>query len=407
MSKKTKGEMKNMNNKKDDEIKRLKEHIKKLEKSQAESKKAEEKIYKANRLYAVLSQVNQAVVRIKDKQKLLQEICNIIIEYGKFRLAWIGFVDEETKLVKPIAFSGEGSDYLKNIKISITDELISKGPTGRAILEKRSIIFNDLENNSDYKPWREQALEKGYRSSAAFPIRLFNNMIGALNIYATEPDFFDKDNIHLLEETTLDISFALEKYNEKDKQRRVEKALSKNEKKYRTLVESLEEGIAKVDEYEYFTFVNQATCNIFGYSKKELLQMNFKECIAPEDHQKLLIQTSKRKTGKSSEYELNIIRKKGDIRTIFTNVNPIIENQEYKGAFGIFHDITERKKAEEELKKHQEHLEELVKERTKELEEANKELKRYNKLFVGREFRIKELKDRVKELEKELRRGKY
>lgn len=66
----------------------------------------------------------------------------------------------------------------------------------------------------------------------------------------------------------------------------------------------------------------------------------------------------------------------------------------------IFRDITERKLTEEELAKHREHLEELIKVRTKELEEKNKKLERFNKLFVDREFRIKELRDKVKELEK-------
>lgn len=63
-------------------------------------------------------------------------------------------------------------------------------------------------------------------------------------------------------------------------------------------------------------------------------------------------------------------------------------------------DTTESKQAEEELEKHREHLEELVKERTAEVEEKNAELERMNKLFVGREFRIKELRDRIEELEK-------
>jgi PAS domain S-box-containing protein len=65
----------------------------------------------------------------------------------------------------------------------------------------------------------------------------------------------------------------------------------------------------------------------------------------------------------------------------------------------IFEDITERKAADEQLRQYRENLENLVKERTKELEEKNAKLEKFNKLFVDREFRIKELKDRVKELE--------
>ncbi len=65
-------------------------------------------------------------------------------------------------------------------------------------------------------------------------------------------------------------------------------------------------------------------------------------------------------------------------------------------------EITKRKQTEEELIKYREHLEELVKERTQKLEEQNKELERLNKLFVNREFRIKELRDKVKELENKI-----
>ena len=61
-------------------------------------------------------------------------------------------------------------------------------------------------------------------------------------------------------------------------------------------------------------------------------------------------------------------------------------------------EIIKRNQTEEELNKYRVHLEEMVEERTAELEEKNKELKEYNKMFVNREFRIKELRDIVEEL---------
>ncbi|MFZ3382918.1 MAG: PAS domain S-box protein [Candidatus Methanoperedens sp.] len=69
---------------------------------------------------------------------------------------------------------------------------------------------------------------------------------------------------------------------------------------------------------------------------------------------------------------------------------------------GMVQDITERKKAEEELRKHRVHLEELVKGRTAELNQKNDELERFNRLFVGREIRMIELKKQIAELEKKI-----
>ena len=76
------------------------------------------------------------------------------------------------------------------------------------------------------------------------------------------------------------------------------------------------------------------------------------------------------------------------------------KNGNVTGALSSARDITERKKAEEELNKYREHLEELVKERTAEIEEKTAKLERLNKLFVGRELSMKELKERIRELEK-------
>ncbi len=139
----------------------------------------------------------------------------------------------------------------------------------------------------------------------------------------------------------------------------IEKELKESEEQYRILVESLEEGIASVDENENFTFVNPAACNTFGYAREELQHMNFKDLLSQEEHKKILQQNAKRKTGKAGKYDLNIIRKNGDVLILSTGVSPIFENGKYKGSFGIFHDVTERRKAQETLQKYTLQLETL------------------------------------------------
>ncbi len=151
--------------------------------------------------------------------------------------------------------------------------------------------------------------------------------------------------------------------NTKDITQRIlmENALKESEKKYRTLVESLDEGIAIVDENENFTFVNRAVSNILGYSKEELLLSNLSELVSQEEFKKIKAQTQLRKAGKSSRYEVELIRKDGTPRFILLSASPIINKLgEYKGAFGIYSDITKRKKAEIELKNSEAKLQTII-----------------------------------------------
>jgi len=130
-----------------------------------------------------------------------------------------------------------------------------------------------------------------------------------------------------------------------------EVALLENEEKYRTLVESLQEGIGKVDENESFTFVNQAAADIFGFSIEEMIGKNLKEFISARAFDQIQEQTAKRKAGDSSKYELEVIREIGANRIIEVYATPIeSEQQEYQGAFAIFPDITDRKRSEVEIK---------------------------------------------------------
>jgi PAS domain S-box-containing protein len=175
-----------------------------------ERKQDEERILRLNRIYAVLSNINQTIVRIHDSKQLLNEACRIAVEEGKFRMAWIGIVDLTTNKVDVVASNGAIGDYLEKMNINLKDEIQSKSPAGSSLKTGQYKISNNIATDDNMLPWRESAIKHGYKSVASFPLKVFENVVGAFLIYSDETDFFDEDDIRLLDEMTKDISFALE-----------------------------------------------------------------------------------------------------------------------------------------------------------------------------------------------------
>ncbi|MBV5316008.1 MAG: GAF domain-containing protein [Prolixibacteraceae bacterium] len=209
-------------------------------------KKAEIKLLKANRLYAVISQVNQALVYIKEKDKLLNEICQIAVDFGNFQMAWVGLVDETTQLVKPHSVAGFDNGYLTTIKqIKATDTPEGRGPTGRCIREGKYIVCNDYAHDPNLAIWREEALKRNFHSSIALPIKQQGKAIGAFTLYASNPDFFDEQEILLLTGVADDISFALETIELEQKHQQSALALAKSEDQFRGIFNNLQDAFFK------------------------------------------------------------------------------------------------------------------------------------------------------------------
>jgi len=308
-----------------------------------------EKINKINRLYATLSQVNQVIAIEQDKHKLFQEICNIVIEFGKFRFAWIGLVDEENKLVKPVAFSGEGAEYLQNLIISLAKDKTGRGPTGRSIREGKSIIFNDLTSNPDFAPWREQALEKGYRSSAAFPIRENNNVIGSLNIYAVETHFFDKEEIKLLEEVAKGISFALEKIKIEENRKQAQAAVRESQKRLNKILTNFPIGVSISTSEESVSYINRALWTIFGYdSGEDFLKVPASAHYYNPKDRDIFLEALKK--GLVKDLEIRFKRKDGTMFWGSVCSTTLITRDGELEFINTFEDINERKHADQLLK---------------------------------------------------------
>ena len=188
---------------------------------------------------------------------------------GLFRMSWVGLVQPDTLLVKPVAFWGIEEGYLDEIRISMADISEGQGPVGMAIRKGRHCICKNIEKDASMAPWRTQAVTRGYRSLGAFPLIVGSETIGAIIFYSQETDFFDAENIQMLKSVAAILSFALESAEREQKRRQAEKALEENEANYRELVESGNSIILRLDPRGNITFINQFAQQFFGYSKEK------------------------------------------------------------------------------------------------------------------------------------------
>jgi len=131
--------------------------------------------------------------------------------------------------------------------------------------------------------------------------------------------------------------------------KKAEEALKESEEKYRTLVETAQEGICIDDKNDNITFTNKAFADMLGYERNEIIGMNFRELVDKRQIPELEKQTKMRMEGKSSKYEITLYTKNGKPCNVIVSAAPLVNvDGNYEGSISVNLDITERKKAEEE-----------------------------------------------------------
>ncbi|MFA7403246.1 MAG: PAS domain S-box protein [Pelobacteraceae bacterium] len=186
----------------------------------------EKRLQRINRLYAVLSETNQAIVHASDRETLFHDFCRIAVEQGEFLLSWVGLIDGNSGQIR-VAESCGATGYLKDIRINITDEQAGSGPTGISVRNGTYYICNDFQNDSCTQPWHEQGRAYGIKSSAAIALFEEGEVVGALTIYAEEVDYFDQQQVEMLVQMGADVSFALDNLLRVARHREVEQKLRK------------------------------------------------------------------------------------------------------------------------------------------------------------------------------------
>lgn len=320
-----------------------------------EQKRAEEQIIAQKRLYAVLSQINQCIVRVKDLETLLAEICRITVEYGKFRMSWVGLLDRSSGMFHPVASAGYDDGYLRALAMNEGGNPPGHSPTGTALRNGQHSICNDIEADYGMEPWGKEALRRGYRASAAIPFRLHGEIVGAYMIYSSRQEVFNENEIALLEEIALDISFALDMLDERARRTHAESALAGSEERVRFFAEALEissQPFGVAYPGGGFGFVNPAFCDLIGYQEPELSDLTWNGITPSEYHDREAAAIGElSRTGTPQRYEKEYLRKDGCRVPVEVFIHRVVdEGGNILFFYAFVTDISERIKNQKILK---------------------------------------------------------
>ena len=326
-----------------------------LETTIGESVTRQHKLNKANRLYAFISAVNQSIVQINDKQALLDNICGIALQTGKFKTAWIGLVDADRKLnIASIHGTKSGIERVtKHSGIYVDNPLIKNLSTGKVLHTGKYIINNDMQNDPAYQVWKEEFIQDDIKASICLPIFMSEKVVGVFSLQTGHDDFFDAQEIELLTEAAGDISFALENFEKESLRRKAEATIIKEEARLKQA-----QSIAHIGHWEFDFIAKTAlwsdeACRIYGFEQGDNIHSfdTWASFLHPEDADAILKKAAANwETMTDYTLDYRIIRRNGTIAFIHTQAKFEFDlNGNTVMIYGVLQDVTAHKISQQNL----------------------------------------------------------
>lgn len=216
-----------------------------------ERKMSEQLLNKLNRALKVVTECDQVLVRATDETRLLLDICQIIVNLGGYRFAWVGFVSDDNARVLPVAYAGYERGYLDAAKVYLNSQ--EREPVSQTMLTGKPEIIKNLATFPASASWRSEAVKRGYAALIALPLSEDSRIFGSLNIYSAEPDVFDTEEMKLLKELSDDLAYGIIALRTRAEGRRSAEELQNSYKMLRKIFEqtvnALSSAVGKRDPY--------------------------------------------------------------------------------------------------------------------------------------------------------------
>lgn len=250
-----------------------------------ERKKAEQRLRDQRNLYAALSDTNEAIIRIRDRNALLARVCEVAARQTGIAFAWAGLISQDGK-ISPAAKFGDDKGILERAVVNTRPGMPTEcAAAARAIANNRIEVVNRWEDDPALAPWLSLFAEAGFQSLLVLPIREKGVPVATLHLYSRQRDYFGQDIVELLARMRADLDNALDGLQAEAERQRAVAELARAEERWQFALEGGDHGVWEWNIGKGTVYYSPRWKRMLGYEENEIGDNieNWRTLIHPDD----------------------------------------------------------------------------------------------------------------------------
>ncbi|HWW31342.1 MAG TPA: PAS domain S-box protein, partial [Steroidobacteraceae bacterium] len=254
-----------------------------------ERKLAELAAQRFTRMFAALSDTNEAIMRAATPEELYQRVCDAAVSGGKLLSASV-CIPDQPGVARIVAAAGVGAHEMQDARLSIEDSTPEgRGLLGSAFRSQVPCVSNDYLNDERTSHFHAQAGPAGFASGAALPLIQRGRTIGVLLLFSDEKQAFDDEIVKLLLHMGRNVAFALDNYKREAEREAAEEQLRTTQARLTRAIRGANDGLWELDVATREMWVSPHFLELFGFEQSEFLGTSpkFFDVLHVEDAAKL------------------------------------------------------------------------------------------------------------------------